>query len=235
MVEAGSGLWVRGGESVRFLGIPYPTRMTVARLATGQLWVCSPIAPTDALLDELRALGTVGHIISPNKLHHLFLAEWARAFPEARLHAAPGLRRKRPDLRFHADLGDTPDPAWVAEIDQVVFRGSFAMEELVFFHRPSRSVIVTDLVQKFDPQTLKRWQRILLRLDGLLGPRGSTPREWRLTFWNRTAARSALRKALAWNAEHLIIAHGSCVQQGASAELERALSWLGPGCHHPER
>ena len=108
----------------------------------------------------------------------------------------------------------------------MIFHGSFVMEEVVFFHRASRSVIVTDLVQKFDPTTLHGWRGALMRLDGVVGPDGSTPRDWRLSFWNRRAARAALRKALAWNPQRLIIAHGEWVCENGCAALARSLRWL---------
>jgi hypothetical protein len=170
----------------------------------------------------------VRYLISPNKLHHLFMGQWAQRWPEARLYASPGLARRRKDLRFDAELGDAPDPEWAEEIDQVVFRGSFFLEEVVFFHRSSRSVIVTDLVQKFDPETLSRFQRLVMGLDGMLGPDGSTPREWRLSFWNREAARRALREALSWDARRLIIAHGTWIDSNGREALRQSLSWLNP-------
>src|SRR5512146_2512350 len=186
-------IWIADGASVPFFGFPYPTRMTVARLADGSLWVCSPIALPPPLADAVDALGPVHHLVSPNKLHDLFLGEWARAWPDARLYASPGLERRRRDLKFARELGDAPDPAWARDIDQVIFHGSLFMEEVVFFHRASRSVIVTDLMQKFDPAALHGWRGALMRLGGLVGSDGSTPREWRLSFWNRRAARVALQ------------------------------------------
>jgi hypothetical protein len=66
-----------------------------------------------------------------------------------------------------------------------------------------------------------------MRLDGLVGPEGSTPRELRLTFWNRRAAREALRKMPGWNPQHLIIAHGQWVRENGRETLARSLSWIG--------
>jgi hypothetical protein len=220
-------LWIAEGPTVSFLGFPYPTRMALARLAGGDLWVWSPIAVDEELRRAVDALGRVRHVVSPNKLHHLYLSAWAAAWPHARLYASPGLAKKRVDLRFDAELGDEPDPAWASEIDQVVFRGSFAMEEVVFFHRSSRTALITDLVQKLDPVTLRGWRAWFLKLDGLVGPDGSTPREWRLSFWRRGPARSALGKALAWNPERLVIAHGTWVPENGCAVLRRSLAWLG--------
>ena len=75
---------------------------------------------------------------------------------------------------------------------------------------------------------LGAFHRLLMRLDGMLGPDGSTPREWRLSFWNRRAARSALRKALCWNPERIVIAHGTSVRAGGREALARSMRWLRP-------
>jgi hypothetical protein len=227
LTEIDRDIWIAEGPSVSFFGFPYPTRMTLVRLSDGGLWLCSPVELTDVLADEVRALGPLQHLVSPNKIHHLFLGHWAQEWPEAKLWASPGLARRRRDLSFHGELGDAAEPAWEKDIDQVIFRGSFAMEEVVFFHHASRSAIITDLVQKFDPATLRGWRGLLMRLDGLVGPEGSTPREWRLTFWNRRAAREALRKALSWDPQRLIIAHGQCVSENGREALARSLSWIG--------
>jgi hypothetical protein len=227
LIAIARDLWIAEGPTVRFLGFDYPTRMALVRLANGDLWAWSPIRVDDDLQREIDALGPVRHVVSPNKLHHLSMGEWAARWPTAKLYASPGLARKRPDLRFAAELADEPAPAWAGEIDQVVFGGNFAMDEVVFFHRPSRTALITDLVQKLDPATLRGWRAWFLALDGLVGPEGSTPREWRLAFWNRGAARRALGKALAWDPERLVIAHGTWVPEDGRAALRRSLAWLG--------
>jgi hypothetical protein len=220
-------IWIADGPNVPFLGIPYPTRATIIRLGDGSLWVCSPIRLDYSLRVAINALGPVRHLVSPNKLHHLHLGEWARVWPEAKLYASPGLARRRRDLRFDSELGDHPDPAWAQDIDQVTFHGSFAMEEVVFFHRASQTAIVTDLVQRFEPTSLHGWRRVIMTLDGMVGPTGSTPREWRLSFWNRAAARRAKRKVIDWNPQRLIVAHGEWARDNGRAVLERALAWIG--------
>jgi hypothetical protein len=223
----GESLWLVDGPKVRFLGaFPYPTRMAVIRLADGGLWLWSPTRLDAALAAELEALGPVRHLVEPNKLHHLWLGDWAARFPEARLYAPPGLARKRCDLAFHAELGDAPEAAWRDQIDQVVFRGSFFMDEVVFFHRASRTALVCDLVQRFDPHSLSGWKGLLMRLDGLVGPDGSTPREWRASWWNRRAGRGALRTAFAWSPARLVIAHGMLPEGDGREALARGLHWL---------
>jgi hypothetical protein len=139
--EIDRDIWIADGDSVSFFGFPYPTRMTVVRLADRSLWVCSPVALNPPLADAVNLLGSVRHLVSPNKLHHLFLKQWAQAWPDPKLYASPALARRRCDLTFARELSDAPDPAWLTDIDQVIFHGSFFMEEVVFFHLASRSVI----------------------------------------------------------------------------------------------
>jgi hypothetical protein len=225
----GNDLWLADGPSVRFLGqFDYPTRMAVARLGDGSVWIWSPIEWNEALAEAVAAIGPVRHLVAPNKLHHLHLGPWAARHPEAKLWAAPGLAGKRPDLHFHAELGDAPAAAWEADIDQVVFRGSLFMDEVVFFHRASRAALVCDLIQRFDPSTLSGWRATLMRLDGLVGPDGSTPREWRASFVRRSAARSAFRRAMDWRPERLVIAHGELPTEPGGDALARGLRWLAP-------
>ncbi len=224
--EFGPSLYVADGPTVSFYGFPYPTRMAVVRLSDGSVWVWSPVALSDALQDAVDAVGPVRHIVSPNKIHHLFLAEWANRWPEAHVYAPPGLMKRKPELHFDAELGDEPDAAWASDIDQVIFRGSLAMEEVVFFHRASRTAIICDLVQRHPEATMTGWKGMLMRLDSLVGDHGSTPREWRASFLRRGQARAARDKVLGWQPEKLLIAHGDCAQSGAATIIERALRWI---------
>jgi len=226
LTEFGTSLYIVDGPIVSFYGFPYPTRMAVARLSDGSAWVWSPIELTDELAAAVEDIGPVRHIVSPNKIHHLFMGAWAERWPEARMFASPGLAKRRTDLRFTDELGDEPDPGWADDIDQVIFHGSIAMEEVVFFHRASRTAIVCDLIQRHAEETLTGWKGKLMRLDSLVGDRGSTPREWRASFLRRRFARAAREKLLAWEPERLLIAHGKCAQSGATGIIADALRWI---------
>lgn len=73
------------GEIVTFYGFLYPTRSVVVRLPRDRLWIGSPIALTPELRQEIEALGAVADLVSPNKLHHLYLKDWKATFPTASL------------------------------------------------------------------------------------------------------------------------------------------------------
>ncbi len=224
--EFGTSLYIADGPVVSFYGFPYPTRMALVRLSDGGVWAWSPVALSDRLAGEVEALGPVSHIVSPNKIHHLFLAQWRERWPEARLWAPPGLAKRKPDLAFDSELDDRPPSAWAEDLDQVIFRGSLFMEEVVFFHRASRTAIICDLIQRHPKEKMTGWKGMLMRLDSLVGEHGSTPREWRASFLKRGPARAAREKVLGWNPERLLIAHGDCAQSNAGPIIADALSWM---------
>jgi len=224
--EFGPDIWFADGSVVSFLGFPYPTRMVLIRLPDRELFVWSPIALSDDLKREVDALGTVRHLVSPNSLHHLFLGAWQSVYPGALLYAPPGLRRKHKNLKFDADLGDGPQKAWEQDVDQVLMRGSFALTEVVFFHRRSGTAIFADLVQNMRPDWFKGWRGIVARLDGIVAPHPGAPREWRASFFNRRAARASLARVMAWPIERVMIAHGDPASADGKQFVRRAFSWL---------
>jgi hypothetical protein len=171
-------------------------------------------------------LGPVKWLVEPNKLHHLYLEPWLDRFPDARAYAPPGLAKKKLTVTFAGELTDEAPEDWAEWIEQVVVRGSPALEEVIFFHRPSSSCIVGDLVQRHDPEAFSAWQRWLMQADGMLGEEGSTPREWRATFFDRGPGREALRKAMSWQPKRLLIAHGACEVNEGTRVLEHSLGWL---------
>jgi hypothetical protein len=220
-------IWTADGSETEVVGFRYPTRLVVIRLSTGGLFVWSPIALSASLKAEVEALGEVRHLVAPNSLHHLFLDEWRRAYPQARLYAAPELRRRRIDLDFDAELGDAPGPEWAADLDQVVVRGNAITTEVVFFHRCSGSVLFTDLIQQFQPGWFTGWRALVARLDLMVGAEPSVPRKFRIAFKDRKAARASLRRILEWPASKVLMAHGMPVEQDGRAFIARAFRWLG--------
>lgn len=225
------GIWLAEGDVVDFHGFPYPTRCVVIRLGGGDLWVWSPIRLSPDLKAGIERLGRPRHLVSPNKLHHLYLADWRAAYPDALLWGPRSTARRRPDLHFQSPLGDTPPPAWADAIDQVWFNGSPAMDEVVFFHRASRTAILADLSENFDAAFLaahwRGWQRWIARRWGIVEGHGYAPLEWRLTFFKRRATRLARDRVLAWNPARVIVAHGHWQRRDGRRYLERAFRWLG--------
>jgi len=225
-------LWLADGDIVDFHGFPYPTRSAVVRLADDRLWVWSPIKLDGELRTEIVSQGRVAHLVSPNKLHHLHLAEWKAAYPMAKLWGPRSTIKRFPALAFAGALGDVAPADWGPDIDQAWFRGSFMMDEVVFFHLSTRTAMFADLIQAFDDAFLRRhwswWRRPLARLGGISAANPGAPSDWRSSFHNRRATRAARAKVLGWPCERAIVAHGEWPRTGGRDFIKRALSWLGP-------
>ena len=231
MLEAlGPELWIADGPIVSFFGFAYPTRMAVVRLDAGGLWVWSPVAPTPELVEQVRALGPVRHLVSPNKLHHLFLAAWREKFPHAKLWGTAQTIARFPDLRFSGTLTDVPPPDWAGQIDQYDLANSRFLEEAIFFHRKSCAAIVCDLSQSFSEDFLKEhwpwWLRWIARRVGMVEGRGYAPIEVRSTFRRRGAARAKMRALIEKRPERVVVAHGEIARSDGAAYLRRAFAWL---------
>jgi hypothetical protein len=228
----GPDLWIAEGPVVDFYSFPYPTRTAVVRLGGNSLWIWSPIPLDDGLRAELAELGRPAHLVSPNKIHHLFIDKWASEFPLAQLWGLPSVIRKRPDLKFTGALDDDPPEAWRGEIDQVVFRGSLIMDEIVFFHRASRTAIFADLIENFslnflrDTPGWRGWRTAVARLWGITEPAGRAPLEWRLSFLRRAQARAALERVLGWNPLNVVMAHGVIALGDGSDFIRKSFAWL---------
>ncbi|HVU30734.1 MAG TPA: DUF4336 domain-containing protein [Sphingomicrobium sp.] len=230
LTPLGANLWFADGGTVSFFGFDYPTRMVVVRLADGGLWLWSPIDPSEPLEREVRALGPVRHLVSPNKLHHLFLEAWKAKFPEAKLWGPPSTVSRFPKLHFSGVLTDRPPADWAGEIDQYYFPNSPLLDELMFFHRQSRTAIIADLSQPFSEEFLKEhwpwWLRPIARAAGMVERWGYPPLEVRLTFRNRSAARAKLCSLIDESPDHVVVAHGEVAKSDGEAFLRRAFSWL---------
>jgi hypothetical protein len=227
MQQLDDNIWVFDGGSVPFFTIPYSTRMVVVRLSDHSLWVHSPIRLTDQVRADLEALGEVKFLIAPNHLHHLFIGAWQQAYPNAQTFGTSEVVKKRLDLTFDGFLTTDSQFPWSSDITQRLVTGSKVMEECVFFHNASQTLVVTDLVENFRPEYFKPWQRWIAQGVGILAPNGKMPLDWRLTFmFSKPEIREHLSSVLAWQPKRLVMAHGEMIESEAQTFLRRSFSWL---------
>jgi hypothetical protein len=225
MQQLHSDLWVTESP-LRFLGLEIGARMTVVRLPGPKLLLHSPIAASPDLVREVNELGPVAYIVAPNRLHHLFVGEWQQACPEALLYVAPGLETKRPDLAIEGVLGDEPESGWKGVLDQIFLGGFPFANEIVFFHRPSATLIATDLAFNFRASS-PLLTRLAFRLGGSYGRLSPSLLE-RVLVRDRAAFRRSLERILEWPFDRVVVAHGEVSEKGGREELVRGYGWCFP-------
>jgi hypothetical protein len=198
--------------------------MTVVRLADGSLFLHSPVsldAETRTALDEI---GTVRAIVAPSRAHHLFAVDYTKAYPGAKLHGAPGLPDKRKDLKFSSTLSDEAHADWQGQIEQHLFRGAPVLNEVVFFHPTTRTVIFTDLVFNVATEDASR-ARVFNWVTGAAGHFGPH-RLIRRMISDRAAARASVRRILLWDFDRIIVTHGDVLDAGGRDRMRAAFSYL---------
>lgn len=198
---------------------PIPVRMTVLGLGGGQLVLHSPIPISPELRAEIDRLGSVACIVVPT-MHGKFAEEAARTWPGARLLAAPQPPKGRESLPFAGSVADDAPAAWAGIVETHLVRG-FRLNEVVLFHRPSRSLVITDLcfnIQRSD----SRLARAFFLVDGMwrrFGP--SYVIRW-LGVSDSAALQESLDRIARWDFERIVPGHGDVVEKGGLAALRAA-------------
>ena len=199
---------------LRLGGVEFGTRTTLVRLSSGDIFVHSPGPLGGGLGAQISALGSVRALVAPNKLHHLFVAENARAFPEATVYLAPGLAARRPQLPPAQTLQEQSPELWAGQLEQVWVRGAPTLEEVVFFHRASRTLLLTDLAFNFG--AVSPWfSRVFLRAAGAYQRFGPS-RVARRMLRDRDLVGASLAQILAWDFDRIVVAHGDVLESGGS-------------------
>ncbi len=227
MQPFGPDIWIMDGDPVHMFGVvPFTTRMTVVRLSTGGMWLHSPVQPTPERRAAVDGLGPVRHLVAPNKIHSLGISPWKALYPDAKVWASPGFTGRQPKIAVDATLSDDADAPWRDDIDPCVIAGHAVLDEVVFLHKPSKTLIVTDLIQKHDPDGETWFWRGIKGAAGILGEDGGVPLDVRLSLRDKAAMRRSLETVLGWDFENLILAHGHCVRGGAKDAVRRAFQWI---------
>jgi hypothetical protein len=215
-------LWT-ATQPMRALGMDIGARMTIVRLASGGLFVHAPIRLTPELKAALDDLGPVEVAVAPNAMHHLFLGSFLAFYPAARGYAAPGAAAKNPGLSL-TPIPATPPPLWSADLDHAHLEGLPKLDEFAFFHRASRTLILTDFVFYFQ-DARSFLLRLYLRLAGAIGKPVQTS-ILKSMVKDRAAARATVDRLLAWDFDRVIMSHRDILERGGKQALQQATAWL---------
>ncbi len=208
-------------------GLHIGSRTLIVRLPDGSLWVHSP-GPLDSesLTAELGALGPVSALVAPNLLHHLFIDQWVTRFPDAKLYGPPGLSAKlaRSGRGVHVDaeLSSSPPPAWSGCIDPFPLLGQPKVCEFIFYHRPSKTLMLTDAAFHLE-KSAHWWTRNFMKLNGAYG-KFTPSRMFGAMVKDREALRRSLAALTALDINLITVAHGANISEDAPARLRGAFA-----------
>jgi hypothetical protein len=222
-----NNIWLKE-YPIRYAGTDFNSRMTVFRLSDSSLMIHSPCEIDQDTKAEVEELGDVSFIVAPGSYHYLHVKSAQDAFARAETFICPGIERKCPDLDFDWILGDKPDPRWEGDFIQTHVRGNKYIWEVAFFHIPSKTLILVDLLENITDKTpgvnwvLKFWWKAVFHMWNHPKP---AP-EYQLGWRDKKAAKKSLKQILEWDFERIIIAHGDLIEKDAKEILISA--WKSP-------
>lgn len=222
MISFAKNIWI-WEQPQSFYGLQLGTRMTIIRLQDNALVVHSPVQLTDTLISELGALGQVRYIVCPNKFHHLYVGAFKKQYPEALLFCAPGLEKKRTDIAFDGVISNNQTFPWNPELSHTLIEGIPLVNEVVFFHSLSRSLIITDLALHMR-ETSHFLTKMLLKLMGAYGHFGLSRMERWVFIRSRNRFQKSLRTVNAWDFERIALAHGTLVEAHGKRRFTEAFA-----------
>ncbi|WP_162906527.1 DUF4336 domain-containing protein [Algihabitans albus] len=210
-------------HKVRIGPLSIPVRSTIVKLTDGRLWIASPPKPTPDLLEALDGIGPIGYVVAPNLQHHSFFAEFLAEVPDAEGYLAPGLPEK---ISAPSNCRILAEQDWADELPGVFIEGLPVLNETVWIHRATGSLIVTDLLFDFgaDNPLLLRLMARLLGVDRRLGMSWTMKRAVK----DRTAFGHSLDRIMSHRIDRVIMAHDQIIEGDVTDQLTAAWSWLRP-------
>ncbi|WP_230966029.1 DUF4336 domain-containing protein [Nostoc sp. NZL] len=228
--EIDKNIWV-AEQPLRYFGLSVGTRMTVISLANSELVVISPIQVDQATIDQLNKIGNVRHIVAPNLYHYLFASKFKHFYPKATFWAAPGLNSKKPELPIDQII-KADENNFLDEIQYLLFDGfrTFGLSgpdflnECVFFHSESRTLVLTDTAYHFD----ESFPLITQLAARVIGTYKTLSPSWleRLSTQEKEKVRQSVKNILAWDFERVIVAHGSIIENNGKQKFREGYEWF---------
>ncbi len=218
LTELAPDLWLASWP-LKMLGFDLRRNVTVIRLPSGRLIIHStaPFSPAEA--DAIRALGEPAWLVDTLLRHDTFAREGRETFPAAAYLAPAGFPGARP-------LIPAPEE-WSGTVEVLSIDGAPSFGEVVMLHRPSRTLIVADLVFNFSgPRNF--WERFLLgaaTVGGAHAPGFSRPFKKAVT--DPAAFTASLRTLLAWDFDRVVVGHGAMIPSGGKEGVREALARAG--------
>ena len=209
--EFADNLWVAEDEKFTVGGLQIGSRMTIVRLINGDLFVHSPIALSRTIKDSIDSIGKPKFIIAPNTMHHLFFKQFYNECSDTELYIVPKLRKKLTDLPLAKDLVDWLDYPWNNEIKQHHVKGIPKLDEVVFFHPFSKTLILTDLAFYITSES-PLVTRLFFRLNGAYEKFGPSRIFKHFILKNKSEFKKSLDYILAWDFERINISHGKLIE-----------------------
>ena len=220
-------LWIVR-QPLNLLGIDFGTVMTIIRLQDHSLWIHSPIEPSNELVRHLDALGHVKAVVSPNTFQHLYADYFMDQFPDAHYFYAPGLEKKKPKMIAKIKVSDSLNfqspPKWHDEVESLAITGMPFVNEYVFYHKASCTLVASDLLFNLKKKQQSFWHKLAFPIMGVDGKTPSQSRLFKYFIRDKQKYNEAIRKLEQWKIDRIIIGHGGLIEKSAQDLIPKLIA-----------
>ncbi len=198
-----------------------PIRSTIVQLENARVLI-SPCSTHTA--SDLAAAGDVTDVVAPSLLHADGMRAAAEAHPRARLWGPRNVDKKVGGLKWHGIFGVDVWP-YELELQHHVLEGMPSIEETIFFHDATRTLIVSDLAFNIDDaKGFGAW--LILSMFGTYRKFGVS-RLFVSRVQDREKFEKSLERAQTLEFENIVPGHGSVLLGDAKAKLKKSLQARG--------
>ena len=207
-------------HGLRLVGCKMGRVVTLIRLHSGKLIIHSTAKFTPEDISEIREFGDPAWLIEATNFHDTYAKDGREAFPQLPYFVPPG-------FKFDKSLGcksiDSLPVEWGGEIDVICIEGMPKVQEHVVYHRPSKTLIVADLLFNIAPDA-GWWTHSFLRATAGIQVYPGMSRLFRHFIKNRTAFAQSMQIIAALDFDRIVVAHGNPIVDNAKSTFLELLA-----------
>ena len=192
--------------------------------------------------------GQVGYIAALDFEHHIYVSDWVKAFPSAKILGVDGLPEKREKDKMTA--GNVFSHVWTKKNKEEIkvdddfnrefdieYVHSHANKELVLCHKPDRTLIEADMM--FNLPANEQYSKsgedpsggLLTKLFiGLQNTAGTATWQKRFLWYaassgDRKGFNESAKKISEWDFDRIIPCHGDVIETGGKDIFKKVFEW----------
>jgi len=230
--EVAKDVWTFSSPFSRFGLIPFGGRSTAIKLRDGAVWVLASTPLTDETKAKLDELGPVKWIVGADAVHHMYLGDFKKQYPNAKMVAVKEAidKKAKEGLEFHGSWGSDPletKYGFEDEIKHCYFSG-FKNKDVAFFHPASKTMMEADLLFNLPPteQYSKTGSSGRIPVIGTLNPYMWLHKRfvWSLGE-DKEAMKRDVKTVAGWDFDRIIPCHGDVIEKDGNSAWREAYKW----------
>lgn len=205
--------------------VRFNAKSIIFKTDDGKIGIISPGRINDAMANTIATHSEVAYLIAPNCYHHIFLAAAAKRYPNAAVYVPPYLAEKVDTVPArHTVIASGESYPWSSAMSHELIAGMPKMNEFIFFHKATQTMIVTDLIFNFKSYE-NVMTRIAFRMMGAHRP-VSCCKLFSSYIKDNAAFASSIKTIAAWNYKRVIVAHGDTIEAPQTTAVNHTLQSL---------